>query len=46
MIDPDVGGFLDSDGIAIIGFNLANLHVAHDNILLAQDRQTDTGECC
>lgn len=46
MIDPDIVGCLDSDRIAVVSENLADLQVSHDNIRLPVDGQTNTSECC
>ena len=42
MIDPYIGGELNGSGIAILSEYLADLHVAYDDILLAQNRETNS----
>lgn len=37
MINPDVLGELDGDGVAVVSLDFADLHVADDDVLLAQD---------
>jgi hypothetical protein len=44
MVNPDVSGLLDRDGIAVIRLNLGDLHVADNDVLLSIDSQTNTGE--
>ena len=42
MIDPYIGGELDGSGIAVLSGYSADLHVAYDDILLAQNRETNS----
>lgn len=46
VVDPDVLGELDRDGIAVVGLDLGDLHVAHDDVLLSEDGEADALECC
>lgn len=41
MIDPDVVGLLDGDGVAGRGKDLGNLNVANNDIALANDTKAD-----
>lgn len=45
VVNPDVGGQLDSDGITVVGLNLADLHVAHNDVFLAIDGKANTRQC-
>lgn len=44
VVDPDLGGFLDTDGIAVGGLDLAELHVSDNDIGDLVDVQSDSGE--
>lgn len=44
VIDPDVGGRLDTDGIAVGLLDLGDGQVANDDVLDTLDVQTDAGE--
>jgi len=46
MIDPYIGGELNGSGIAVFSEYLADLHVAYDDILLAQNRETNSSQGC
>lgn len=44
VVDPDLGGLLDTDGIAVGSLDLAELHVSDDDIGHLVDIQADAGE--
>ncbi len=44
VVDPHVRGCLHADGIAILGENLGDLHVANDDILLLVNEQADPNQ--
>lgn len=44
MINPDIGRFLYGDRITVVSFNLGDLHVADNDVLLSVDGQTNAGE--
>jgi hypothetical protein len=44
VVNPDVGGLLDTDGIAVGSNNVLDSEVANDNVLLLVDVKTDVGE--
>jgi hypothetical protein len=46
VVDPDVLGGLDGDGVTIVGQDLGDLHVADNDVGLAVDGQTDTSQAC
>ena len=44
VVDPDVGGGLDGDGVAVGGEDLGNGQVAHDDVALLVDGEADALE--
>jgi hypothetical protein len=46
MIDPDVGGLINTNGITIIGINLTNLEVTQDDIADLTDIESDASNGC
>lgn len=44
VVDPDVGGGVDADGVAVAGLDARDLHVADDDVLGLADVQTDAGQ--
>lgn len=42
VVDPDVVGGLDGDGVTVVGQNLGDLHVTDDNVGLPVDGEADT----
>lgn len=44
VVDPDVGGLIDTDSIAVAGIDLADLEVSDNNVLLATDVDANTGD--
>lgn len=32
VVDPDVGGHVETDGVAVVGIDFADFHVADDNV--------------
>lgn len=45
MVDPDVLGCLNSDCVAVVSKDLADLQVSHNDVGLSVNGQTDTSEC-
>jgi hypothetical protein len=44
VVNPDVERLVDTNGVTIVSVNLANLQVAHDNILNLTDVESNTGD--
>jgi hypothetical protein len=44
VINPDILGVLDSDRITVVGQNLADLEVAHNDVGLILDVESDTSQ--
>lgn len=44
VVDPDVGGLLDADGITAVGCDLGDLEVADDDVLLRLDGESETDQ--
>lgn len=44
VVDPDIGGLIDSNGIAIVGKDLGNLEVAEDDVALSADVEAHAGD--
>ena len=43
MVNPDISGLLDGNRVTVVGFNLGDLHVADNHVLLSVDGQTNAG---
>jgi hypothetical protein len=46
VVDPDLGGFLDTDGIASAGEDLADLEVTDDHVVGLDDADADADQGC
>lgn len=46
VVDPDIVGRLNSDGVAIFSEDLADLQVSQNDVGLPVDGQTDASDCC
>lgn len=46
MVDPDVLGRLNSNSIAVVSEDLADLQVPHNDVGLSIDGQTDASQRC
>lgn len=46
VVNPDVGGLVNADGITVSGLDTADLHVADDDVLDLANVQTDTSQGC
>lgn len=44
VVDPDVGGGVDADGVAVAGQDARDLHVADDDVLGLTDVEADAGQ--
>lgn len=44
VVDPDIGGLVDSDGITVFGKDLGNLEVAEDDVALTADVESHAGD--
>lgn len=44
MVHPNLGGFLDCDGISSASQNLGDLNVTDDNVRLLEDAEAHTGQ--
>jgi hypothetical protein len=43
MVNPDISGLLDGNCVTVVSFNLGDLHVADNDVLLSVDGQTNAG---
>lgn len=43
-IDPNVRRRLHGDAVSIVGQDFGDLHIADNDVLLAEDRQSDAGQ--
>lgn len=46
VVNPHVGGLVNSNSIAVVGVDHADLQVTHDNIANLADVEANTGNSC
>lgn len=46
VVNPDIGRLIDTNSIAVGSINFGDLEVSENNVLLATNVESNTGECC
>lgn len=46
VVNPHIGGLVDSNGIAVVSIDLADLQVTHDNVADLTDVESDASNGC
>lgn len=44
VVNPDIGRLLNGNRVTVVSFNLGDLHVADNDVLLSVDGQTNAGK--